>query len=123
MSGTSLDGIDVALIRTDGERIAEFGGSMTVPYTPSERDLLRQALRAAVALTRRDARPGVLAEAEELVTRRHAEAVGAFLRAERMTVEDVDLVGFHGQTVFHDPARGLTVQIGDGEALAERIGI
>src|SRR5580693_9024557 len=80
MSGTSLDGIDVALIETDGERIARFGPVGYRPYAESERDLLRRALAAATALTERTARPGVLAEAEALVTQAHADAVEDFLR-------------------------------------------
>jgi anhydro-N-acetylmuramic acid kinase len=123
MSGTSLDGIDVALIETDGERIAEFGPARTFPYAESDRKVLRGAFKEARALSDRSARHGMLAEAETLVMLRHAEAVEAFLAAERISPADVDLVGFHGQTVFHDPARALTVQIGDGQKLADRLGI
>jgi anhydro-N-acetylmuramic acid kinase len=123
MSGTSLDGIDVALIETDGERIAGFGPFQTIGYGPADRDLLRRALRDAAAITDRNARPGVLGEAEAFVTRRHAEAAQSFLAREKLDAASVDLVGFHGQTVFHDPARRLTVQLGDGQALAERLGI
>ena len=123
MSGTSLDGVDVALIATDGERIGEFGPAETYPYAEDDRQLFRAAFQEALSLTERDARPGVLAEAETLVTERHAEAVETFLAAHTINPRSVDLVGFHGQTVFHDPARALTVQIGDGAALAERLGI
>src|SRR5687768_2333433 len=123
MSGTSLDGIDLALIETDGERIARFGPFETIGYGPAERDLLRRALRDAAAITDRKARPGVLAEAEAFVTGRHADAVRSFLARETLDAASVDLVGFHGQTVFHDPARRLTVQLGDGQALADRLGL
>jgi anhydro-N-acetylmuramic acid kinase len=123
MSGTSLDGVDVALIETDGERIAGFGPARTFPYAEEDRQLFRQAFREARALSDRNDRPGVLAEAETLVTLRHAEAVEAFLTGEQVQASHVDLVGFHGQTVFHDPARALTVQIGDGQKLADRLGI
>jgi anhydro-N-acetylmuramic acid kinase len=123
MSGTSLDGIDAALIETDGERIARFGPVGYRPYAERERDLLRRALAAATALTDRNARPGVLAEAEALVTQAHAEAVEDFLRAHAIARGDIAVVGFHGQTVLHRPERRLTVQIGDGAALARRIGV
>jgi len=123
MSGTSLDGVDVALIDTDGERIAAFGRAKTFPYDEPDRQVFRQAFEEARALTDRTARPGVLAEAETLVTLRHAEAVEAFLAGERTEARAVDVVGFHGQTVFHDPARALTVQIGDGQRLADRLRI
>jgi len=123
MSGTSLDGVDVALIETDGVRIAGFGPVGYRPYSDDERALLRQALQEAPALSDRTARPGVLAEAEAFVTRVHAETVEAFLEAENIDRADVAVVGFHGQTVLHRPAARLTVQIGDGEALARRLGI
>jgi anhydro-N-acetylmuramic acid kinase len=123
MSGTSLDGVDVALIETDGERIVQFGPSGYRPYSDDERDLLRAALGAGVSLSDRTARPGVLAEAEAFVTRVHAETVEAFLNTEHIDKLDVSIVGFHGQTVLHRPAARLTVQIGDGPALARRLGI
>jgi anhydro-N-acetylmuramic acid kinase len=121
MSGTSLDGVDVALVRTDGQRIAELGAARTYPYRDEDRTLLRQATADARDLSNRDARPGRLAEADALVTVRHAEAVESFLAEQAIPPGRVDLVGFHGQTVFHDPARALTVQIGDGKALADRL--
>ena len=68
MSGTSLDGVDVALIETDGKRVKAFGPSGYRPYTDRERGLLRQALTEAVHLPQRDARPGILREAERAVT-------------------------------------------------------
>lgn len=123
MSGTSLDGVDMALIRTDGERIAAFGPARTFPYGEPDRQILRQASKDARSLTDRAARPAALADAEALVTLRHAEAVEKFLAEEQIAAADVDLVGFHGQTVFHDPAKALTVQIGDGQRLADRLGI
>ncbi|MDO9413618.1 MAG: anhydro-N-acetylmuramic acid kinase [Pseudolabrys sp.] len=123
MSGTSLDGVDVALIETDGVKVAAFGPVGYRPYSDDERALLRQALKEAPALTDRNARPGVLAEAEAFVTRVHAEAVEAFLEAEHIDKSDVSIVGFHGQTVLHRPKDRLTVQIGDGAALANRLGM
>jgi anhydro-N-acetylmuramic acid kinase len=123
MSGTSLDGVDVALIETDGKRIKAFGPSGYRPYTQDERGLLRLALTAAVNLPQRDARPGILGEAERAVTVAHAEAVAAFTKQNRISREDVDIVGFHGQTVLHRPAQKMTVQIGDAAALARAIHI
>ena len=121
MSGTSLDGVDVALIETDGKRVGAFGPSGYRPYTEQERGLLRDALAEAVNLPRRDARPGVIGEAERAITVAHAEAVAAFTAQHRISREDIDIVGFHGQTVLHRPAQRLTVQIGDAQALAKAI--
>jgi len=123
MSGTSLDGVDAALIGTDGERIESFGPTFYRPYSEPERALLRRALSEAVPLTERTARPGVLAEAETLVTRTHAEAVERLISENNISPEDIDVVGFHGQTVLHRPQNKLTIQIGDGPSLAKRLGI
>jgi anhydro-N-acetylmuramic acid kinase len=123
MSGTSLDGVDVALLETDGKKVKAFGPCGYRPYTDHERGLLRQALAEAVHLPQRDARPGILAEAERAVTVAHAEAVAAFTAQHRITREEIDIVGFHGQTVLHRPEKKLTVQIGDGPALAKAIHI
>lgn len=123
MSGTSLDGVDVALIETDGECIARFGPTGYRSYSDAERDLLRRALAEGVMLSDRWQRPGVLGEADAFVTRVHAETVEAFLETEQLKKPDIDIVGFHGQTVLHRPAARLTVQIGNGEALAKRLSL
>lgn len=118
-----MDGVDVALIRTDGSSIAEFGPFRTYPYSDQDRHVVAGAVNAARSLSLRHERPPPLADAERLITNRHAEAIEMFLRENGLRAQDVDLVGFHGQTVFHDPSRGLTIQVGDGQALAHRIGI
>ena len=123
MSGTSLDGVDIAIVDTDGEQIGAFGPTGYRPYAAAERATLRNALRAAEMLSHRDARPGVIGDAEELVTNAHADAVVAFLSEHGLAARDIDVVGFHGQTVLHRPAQRLTVQIGDGPALAARLGL
>lgn len=123
MSGTSMDGIDLALIRTDGETISAFGPTHFVPYTDTERTLLRQALGDATAIRQRNERPGVTGEAEKLITGKHAEAVGDFLARQGLIASSVDVIGFHGQTVLHRPEQALTVQIGDGAVLASVTGI
>jgi anhydro-N-acetylmuramic acid kinase len=123
MSGTSLDGVDLALVETDGVRIAALGPTGYHPYTEDQRDLLRRALADGAGLTDRVSRPGVLAEAEAFVTAVHAEALEAFVEAEHIARSGIAVVGFHGQTVLHRPWEGLTVQIGDGAALARRLGL
>jgi anhydro-N-acetylmuramic acid kinase len=123
MSGTSMDGIDLAFIETDGEAFVRMGPSTSLSYEDADRALLREAVEAARSLTDRRDRPGKLAAAEQRVTACHAALVTHFMRVERLGVRDVDVVGFHGQTVLHRPEAGLTVQIGDGPALAAAIGI
>jgi anhydro-N-acetylmuramic acid kinase len=111
MSGTSLDGIDAALLLTDGAKIAEPMGALSVPYD----DKLRAALRAAVA--RAEFLPGVDA-LERAMTLAHATVVGALLRQEGLVPNAVRVIGFHGQTLLHRPEAGITWQIGDGALLA-----
>jgi anhydro-N-acetylmuramic acid kinase len=123
MSGTSFDGVDAAVIETDGQRIAGFGPVAYRPYSEDERSLLRRALAEAVTLTDRNARPGVIGEAEALTTRTHAETVERLLIENKVSPADIAVVGFHGQTVIHRPQARLTVQVGDGAALAKRLGI
>jgi len=123
MSGTSLDGVDIAMIETDGEAIAAFGPTDYRAYADHERELLLEALAAGKFLTGRAERPGILAEAEAFVTRVHTETVLAFLESTGIDPATIAVVGFHGQTVLHKPQTRLTVQIGDGAALAERLGL
>lgn len=107
MSGTSLDGVDAALIRTDGRRIFEFGESAYRGYSDAERSVLRAALG-------RWQDEDCLA-ALDVVQRVHAEVLGSMRGAE--------VVGFHGQTLAHDPKGRGTHQLGDGAALAEVLGL
>ena len=106
MSGTSLDGVDAAFLQTDGETVTTFGPSLTLPYDPD----LRQSLRALIADPQAPA-----AVVERCLTLAHVEAV----RALGVTA---DLIGFHGQTILHAPARRLTRQIGDASLLAQATG-
>jgi anhydro-N-acetylmuramic acid kinase len=121
MSGTSMDGVDVAVLASDGEVVSAPGPRQFRPYSETERIVLRRALVEARNLADRTARPGGLAEAERMVTDAHAEAVEALL-ADNPRLKP-DLVGFHGQTVLHAPDRRLTVQLGDGPRLAQRLGL
>lgn len=123
MSGTSLDGIDVALVETDGEKIGRLGPTGYRSYAEAERMILRQALADAAKMQTRDERPGVLVQAEKLVTEAHAEAVTAFIAKNGIQPGLISAVGFHGQTVLHRPQARLTVQIGDGAKLARQLRI
>ncbi|EKS28445.1 anhydro-N-acetylmuramic acid kinase [Afipia felis] len=123
MSGTSLDGVDIAWLRTDGEQIESFGPTGYRPYSEEERVLLHKALDAAPQIARLEERPAEVAAAENLITRAHAEAVESFLAANQIDRATVDVVGFHGQTVLHRPHDRLTVQIGEGERLAKALGL
>jgi anhydro-N-acetylmuramic acid kinase len=115
MSGTSLDGVDAALITTDGKRQAVYEAAVTLPYPSAFRARLRRLLGRAPG-------PDDAATILEL-TDRHAKAVAALLRQCGRQPMDIDVIGFHGQTVLHRPDAGETVQIGDGARLASSCGI
>lgn len=121
MSGTSMDGVDAALIESDGERIERLGPTGYRAYTREERNLLRTALVDAVGMTDRNARSSILKEAEKAITAAHAEAVEAFLMENRIDRTKIGIIGFHGQTVLHRPDIRLTVQIGGGKVLAQAL--
>ncbi len=123
MSGTSMDGIDVAMIETDGELVVRRGPAMENAYAPVFRRQLAQALEDAKSIRQRDERPGTLSAVERELTDRHADAVHRFLVENEINPTSVDVIGFHGQTVLHRPDKGLTVQIGDGQGLADLTGI
>jgi len=116
MSGTSMDGVDAALLRTDGERIESLGPSLTLPYS----DPFRARLRASLGKERID---DEARQIERELTDWHASAVDALISENSFDFKKVDVVGFHGQTVFHCPADRVTVQLGDGAALAAWLGI
>ncbi|NLS05192.1 anhydro-N-acetylmuramic acid kinase [Rhizobium sp. P32RR-XVIII] len=123
MSGTSMDGIDVALVRTDGLAAVERGPFLGVPYDPAFRDRLKLALEQAKSIRQRNERPGELAAIERELTLRHATAVTEFLERNSLDRSSIDLIGFHGQTVLHRPDEALTVQLGDGPLLAKETGV
>ena len=111
MSGTSLDGIDIALIETDGCNQVVSGPALTIAYPAEFRQRLRSVLGGI----------GPVTAVEEELTLRHAAAVEQFLHRHPET--RIDVVGFHGHTILHRPAEGRTWQIGDGALLARRLGI
>ncbi|WP_040488953.1 anhydro-N-acetylmuramic acid kinase [Fulvimarina pelagi] len=122
MSGTSLDGIDVALIETDGENRVKRGPARTYEYEHAMRLRLEEALEFGKTLTDRSARMEALSAIELALTDRHAEVVRRFASEIGMEIGEIDVVGFHGQTVLHRPEKALTVQIGDGKRLSETLG-
>ena len=123
MSGTSMDGIDVAFVETDGADHVVRGPAMTFAYNPDQRAVIARAMADARSCTSASERPGSLAEAERMVTERHAMAVVEFLSRQSIGRETIDVVGFHGQTVLHRPDEGFTIQLGDGPLLAELTGL
>ncbi len=115
MSGTSLDAIDVALIETDGRDYVRPLGFSSESLLPEFRERLR------ACFGKREGTDDLeVALAEREMTEIHALVVNHFLDQFYWSPDDIDLIGFHGQTIYHRPAEGITIQIGDGELLAER---
>ena len=123
MSGTSMDGIDVAILDTDGEQIAAFGPTHFEPYTPEMRVKLAEAMAVATGLTGTGPLPAVLAELERELTQAHTRAVQALLAGAGLSATNVDIIGFHGQALLHRPSDRTTLQIGSGPLLAHLTGI
>jgi len=123
MSGTSLDGVDAALLETDGQDVARPGPGLTIPYDPPVRALLRAALDEARNVAEGGPVPQAIRAAERLLTEVHATAVRTLLDKCGLAATDVGLIGFHGQTILHRPERHWTWQIGDGALLARLTGI
>ena len=113
MTGTSFDGIDAALMTTDGKAQIEPGPARFSAYD----EPFRARLRAVMG--RRSAPGDLVAD----LTDRHAGIVAGLLREYGLAADRVAAIGFHGQTIFHAPADRLTVQIGDPARLARRTGI
>lgn len=102
MSGTSLDGVDAAMVQTDGETIFAFGDSGYREYSSTEEAVLRDALGKWPDEVGQEVLP--------LVQQAHVDVLSRF--------EGAQIVGFHGQTLAHDPQGRGTHQLGDGAALA-----
>lgn len=108
MSGTSLDGVDIAQITTDGENIADLGPSATIPYKKETRQQLLSVLGKSENLE----------IAENMVTEAYICAIRTFLEINSVQIDDIDVIGVHGQTIVHAPQIGKTIQIGDPRSLA-----
>ncbi len=113
MSGTSVDGIDAALIRTDGEQVVARDAHIMVPYDASLAADIHALMRG---VGERDA-------TARRITLAHVKVVETLIEKASIARGEIKLIGFHGQTIHHDPANKTTVQLGDGALLAERTGI
>ncbi len=125
MSGTSMDGIDMAVITSDGLTVEDFGPVESIPFGEDTKTAVRRAVQAGVAMpkgAKPDAETEALwAAAAQAVTAAHVHALQEFARNHGPAFDDVRLIGFHGQTVLHRPDEHWTVQLGDGAALAQAL--
>jgi anhydro-N-acetylmuramic acid kinase len=118
MSGTSCDGVDVSFIRTDGNKIYHIGASSYLKYPTS-----LQKNIAALIKSPHSADLELLLETSNSITKLHAIAIKENLEANDLQASDVDLIGFHGQTIYHNPKKKLTLQIGNPQLLSSLSGI
>lgn len=128
MTGTVLDGyIDVALLRTDGERIVEFGPYSLEPYDEGVIDILQETLKAALNWQFSGPEPEIFKVAEQLITEQQSKAIINVLDRAGIEKKDISVIGFHGQSVLHRPAQqgvpGRTRQLGDGQLMSQLLGI
>jgi anhydro-N-acetylmuramic acid kinase len=114
MSGTSMDGIDVAAIETDGERVDWTAAALTVAYAADTRTALAAAVRSP---------DSDYAGLERELTDQHIAAVHSYIDGLPAERRHIDIIGFHGHTLLHRPERRFTKQLGDGERLAQALGI
>jgi anhydro-N-acetylmuramic acid kinase len=118
ISGTSMDGIDVALVDSDGEAVMSPGPGETYPYPP---ELRRELLH--IAADARRAEHDTLQSEDDAVSDAHADAIARFMAAQGLAARDVALIGLHGQTILHRPEKRFTRQLGSGARVAARLGI
>jgi anhydro-N-acetylmuramic acid kinase len=112
MSGTSMDGIDAALVETDGDSQLNIGPHASKRYPPA----LRHAL---LRLSSSDIR---IEDIEQQLTYLHCEVVRSLCTSHNIDLESIDVVGFHGQTIKHEPQKRRTWQLGDGQRMANSLG-
>lgn len=113
MSGTSMDGIDAAVLETDGESVLRAGPHASYPYPV--------ALRQVLLTLPEEGRD--IVSIERQVTDLHSQAVQALCTSAGMDLGSVELIGFHGQTIQHDPQQRRTWQLGDGQRMADTLRI
>jgi anhydro-N-acetylmuramic acid kinase len=113
MSGTSLDGVDASLIETDGDLEINFIKDQHIPYPIEFQIELKDVLN--------NKKPWW--EVEKRLTDYHATAVSKLLSDAGVNNSTVEVIGFHGQTIYHNPLRMITWQIGNPHYLAFKTGI
>lgn len=128
MTGTVLDGnIDVAMLKTDGETIERFGPYTLAPYARDTVKRLQAAQMEALKWNFGGPDPEIFAQVEDELTRAQADAVRALVSVSGLSMNDIGIVGFHGQTVLHKaPANGQygnTRQLGNGHLMSEILGV
>lgn len=117
MSGTSMDGIDVALIKSDGTNIISRDKFTYYPYSVKTRNIIKKLINNKSSSLLK------IKEAELEITKKHIEATLKFIKDHNLSIEEIDIIGFHGHTILHNPNKKITWQIGNAQMLASSTGI
>lgn len=117
-----MDGVDAAILRTDGVRILEHGPVASLTYSDENRETIKTAIETASRWPG-GPEPQLIYTASALISDTHARLVHRLLDSAGLEAHDIDFLGLHGQTILHQPDKGRTVQIGDAQALADITGI
>ena len=127
MTGTSLDGVDMAVLETDGETQLTFGPWAEMPMPVETRAALEETIKAALTWPRGEAEPAIFDEARRAIVECHFQTASEFLAHNGLTFQDFDALGVHGQTVLHERpkggVKGRTIQLFDGQAFADLTGV
>ncbi len=127
MTGTSLDGVDMAVLETDGEAQLAFGPWAELPMPAQTRTILEASIKAALSWARGEAEPAIFDEARRAIVDCHFQAASEFLTRNQLDFSDFDALGVHGQTVLHERpkngVKGRTIQLFDGQAFANLTGV
>ena len=113
MSGTSLDGVDVSFLKTDGNKIYSLGHSSYLPYSISLQKNISSLIKLPHSIDLE-----LMLETSNQITHTHATAIKKNLEKNNLKSSDIDLIGFHGQTIYHNPQKKLTLQIGNPHLLS-----
>lgn len=116
MSGTSMDGIDLALIESDGEGVIHRQEFLTIPYKNEFKNHLRSLIYGSPSLLQ-------IKQVENELTLINADLINDFLKDKNIKANEIDVIGFHGHTILHTPEQQITWQIGNGHLLAHKTGI
>lgn len=121
MSGSSHDGVDAALIKTDGYHYIEPIMSVTTPYVRDLREKISNILNLHQGSSAEDLQR--VKEVEDIITRAHNATIYELLAKSGVAENKIDFIGFHGHTIHHDPDQGITCQIGNAQMMADEFGI
>jgi len=113
MSGTSMDGVDVALVKTDGLKNFEVKNFMTFYYSDEIRKLLQRSIQLKVNIR----------NLSDVITNFHINSVKLLIKKYGLSLQNIDVIGFHGQTIVHHPAEGWTWQLGSGQEMSNELNI